>query len=108
MSAPQWSSVDDTTTDLLTLVADDGHVSADYEWAEFQRALHRAADFSGRIDPNRLRPLLRGVVAPRRVGAFTNRAVRAGLVTYTGEYVISNDTEGRNGGKPCRVMALAT
>lgn len=105
-SAPQWSTVDDSAADLLSLVADDGHPSSDYEWAEYVRCLHHAADAEGRIDPNRLRPLVTGVVAPRRVGAFANRALRAGLVAYTGEYVVSDDRDGRNGGKPARVMRL--
>lgn len=105
-TAPQWSPVDDDTASLLTLVADDGHPSADFEWDEYVRALHHAADAEGRIDPNRLRPLVTGVVAPRRVGAFANRALRAGLVAYTGEYVVSDDRDGKNGGKPCRVMRL--
>lgn len=105
-AAPTWSPVDDDTADLLSLVADDGHPSADYEWDQYVAALYVAADAFGVINPNRLRELVRGVVAPRRVGAFTHRALCAGVVEYTGEYVLSDDTEGRNGGKPCRVLRL--
>lgn len=107
-TAPHWSPVDDSTADLLSLVADDGHPSADFEWDEYLRCLHHAADTAGRIDPNRLRPLLRGVVAPRRIGAFTNRAKAEGLIADTGEWVVSDDAAGRNGGKPCRVYRLTT
>lgn len=103
---PHWSPVDDTTADLLSLVADTDHPSVDYEWDQYVAALDVAADPFGRIDPNRLRPLLRGVVAPRRIGAFANRALKLGLVEYTGRFVISDDTEGRNGGKPAREMRL--
>ena len=106
MTAPTWSAVDDTTADLLALVADEGHVSADHEWDLFVAALHQAADYDGTIRPNVLRPLVRGKVAPRRIGAFVNRAVRSGLVAYTGDYEISDDTEGRNAGRPARVMRL--
>lgn len=106
MSTPTWSPVDDATADLLTLVADEDNCGAEFEWDQFVAALHVAADQFGVINPNRLRPLLRGVVAPRRVGAFTHRALSSGLVEYTGEYVVSDDTEGRNGGKPCRELRL--
>lgn len=102
---PTWESVDNYTADLLDLVRDEGHPSADYEWEEFTRCLHAAADTDGRVDPNRLRELVRGVVAPRRVGAFTNRALKAGLIEPVG-WVISTDTEGRNAGRPCRVYRL--
>jgi hypothetical protein len=45
---------------------------------------------------------VRGVVAPRRLGAFTNRALAVGLLVWRGEWIVSDDHEGRNGGKPCR------
>lgn len=106
MMRPEWSTVDDSTSDLLSLVADTNHVSSDREWSEFVRCLkHVAALNGGVIEPNELRPMVRGVIAPRRIGAFTNRALRAGLVAYTGEWQVSNDLAGRNGGKPARVMA---
>lgn len=101
-----WSPVDDATADLLALVADTNHPSGDYEWAEFVRCLRHVASLNGgRIEPNALRPMVRGVVAPNRIGAFTHRALRQGLVAYTGEYQQSDDRAGRNGGKPSRVMA---
>lgn len=104
-TAPQWSPVDDETADLLALVADEGHPSADYEWDVFCAAPYEVAYYSDCIiSPNRLRPKLRGHVAPRRIGAFTYRALPQGLVEYTGDWEISNDTEGRNSGKPARVM----
>lgn len=105
MSAPQWSAVDETTADLLHLVADEGHPSADYEWDEYVTALRHVAEArDGLIPPNALRPLVRGVVAPKRLGAFASRAARSGLVEYTGDWETSNDREGRNAGRPMRVM----
>lgn len=101
---PQWSPVDDDTADLLTLVRDEGHVSADHEWGLFVEALIQARGFGDEIRPNVLRPMLRGQIAPRRIGAFTHRALSLDLVEYTGEWEVSDDTEGRNGGKPARVM----
>jgi hypothetical protein len=50
-----------------------------------------------------LRPLLRGSVAPNRIGAFTNRAKAEGLIAWDGEWVTSDDREGKNSGKPTRV-----
>lgn len=105
-TTPTWSPVDDPTADLLTLVATDPHPSADFEWDQFAQALVDAADPFGVINPNRLRPLVRDRVAPHRIGAFTNRALKSGLVEYTGEFVVSDDHEGRNAGRPCRVMRL--
>lgn len=107
MSAPAWSAVDDETADLLSLVANDQMTPRpEEEWAEFVRCLHYAADADGRISPNRLRPLVRGTIAPRRIGAFTNRAKAEGRIVDSGEWEISDDREGRNGGKPCRVYRL--
>ena len=112
MSTPAWSSVDDDTADILTLVAtpspENEAARAAEEWAEFARCLRFAADERGLIAPNALRRLVRGNVKPCRVGAFTNRALSQGLVAYTGDWQISDDTEGRNGGKPARVMRLLT
>lgn len=109
MSAPQWSPVDEETENLLTLVADEGHVSADFEWDAYRLALVAVAERgTGIVNPNRLRDVVRGQVAPRRIGAFTHRALSQGLVQYTGQFVISDDTEGRNAGRPCREMRLLT
>lgn len=102
---PQWSAADDETQDLLSLVAAgpmSGH--ADEEWALFVAALKCCAGPWGAvISPNDLRPLVRDHVAPRRIGAFTNRALSQGLIEATGEWVVSDDTAGRNAGRPCRV-----
>lgn len=111
VSAPQWEPVDNQTADLLSLVADEGHPSADREWAIYLDALHTAAATpdspAGVIKPNTLRRLVRGRVAPRRIGAFASRAARQGVVIFTGEWQTSDDTEGGNAGRPMRVYRLA-
>lgn len=108
MSAqPQWESVDDYTSDLLALVAEGSPAtpSVDEEWDAFTKCLQYASQIDcGPIYPNTLRPMVRGHVAPNRIGAFTNRALAQKLVEYTGEWQVSDDVAGRNGGKPARVM----
>lgn len=105
-SQPQWEAVDNEAADLLSLVADQGHPSADFEWRHFVLALSDAADADGRVDPNALRGMVRGVVAPRRIGAFTHRARTSGLLVWVGEWVLSTDTQGRNAGRPIRAYRL--
>lgn len=101
---PTWS--DSGQGDLLELVAQGSATgAADTEWLIFRAALSDAA-VDGVVYPNTLRPLVRGRVAPRRISAFTSRALALGLVSYTGEWEVSNDVEGRNSGKPQRVMRL--
>lgn len=92
--------------DLLALVALGSSASPtpDQEWALYVAALKSCRDENGLIFPNSLRPLVRGKVAPRRISAFANAALAAELVEYAGEWQISDDREGRNCGKPVRVM----
>lgn len=108
-TAPAWSPVDDDTADLLSLVANDQlHPRPEEEWHEYVAALLEAERLTGDglVWPNVLRTLVRGQIAPRRVGAFTNRALAEGLIAWTGDWQVSDDTEGRNGGKPARVYRL--
>lgn len=96
--------VDHDTANLLDLIAhDQTHPRPAEEWDRFVQGLRATADETGVIDPNWLRENLRGDIAPRRVGAFTNRALSEGLIEPTGEWRVSDDRAGRNGGKPCRV-----
>lgn len=109
-TAPHWSSVDEDTASLLSLVANDQMTDhADREWAFFERALRFAgvAD-DGQINPNTLRAIVRGHVAPKRVGAFTRRALLEGLIRWDGEWVVSDDHEGRNAGRPAKQYRLAS
>lgn len=110
MTSPAWSPVDEPTGDLLALVAhDETHPRPAEEWDEFVRAVETVAAIDGgTVSPNAVRPRIRGLVAPRRIGAFYRRALLEGLLRTTGEWVISDDADGRNAGRPCRVYALAS
>lgn len=109
MTTPTWAPVDDTTADLLSLVSrDEMTPRPDEEWQHFTRSVRAAAEPDGRVDPNCLRELLRGHVAPRRIGSYTHRAKCEGLLVETGDWVTSTDTEGRNAGRPVRVYRLGT
>lgn len=101
-----FAPVDDPTADLLSLVADPGHPSADHEWHLFVEAVRTSAH-GGLVSQNRVRPIITGRIAPRRVGSFYSRACREGLIRATGEWTVSTDKAGRNSGKPCRMYALA-
>lgn len=103
---PRWSPVDTEQADLLTLVADAGHVSADVEWGHFTAALIEVANVDGIVPANLLRQVVRGKVAPKRLGAFTHRALKAGILRWDGAWEVSDDREGKNAGKPCRVYRL--
>ena len=100
---PQWSPVDDDTADLLALVADVDHPSVGHEWTLFTEAVVTCSLLDGIVRPNDLRPLIRGKVAPRRIGAFVNKALAEGLLQWRGEWQTSDDTEGRNAGRPAKV-----
>lgn len=101
-----FAAIDDPTADLLSLVADQGHVSADHEWALFRSALETVAAITGgTVTPNLMRPRITGQVAPRRIGAFYSRACREGLIRFDGEWEVSDDAAGRNVGKPSKCYA---
>ena len=106
MTAPTFDSVDNYTADLLDLVAIGSPTgTADHEWDLYVDALAIVASrHAGLIPPNELRPLVRGKVAPRRIGAFAHRAMARGLVRRTGDWQVSDDHEGRNVGKPAPVL----
>lgn len=104
---PQWS--DSGQGDLLELVAMGSPAtgSAEKEWAVFVFALCQSAHGPDDVvDPNELRERVRDHVAPRRVGAFINRALSRDLIEPTGSWVVSSDTKGRNAGRPCREYRL--
>jgi hypothetical protein len=111
MTDPVFESVDDYTTDLLTLVALGSSTgTADAEWDLYVAALATvAARHAGLIFPNELRPMVRGKVKPQRIGALRNRAIARGLVKPLEQadprhWEVSNDHEGRNIGKPAAVV----
>lgn len=98
-----FAPVDDYTADLLSLVADTDHPSTDHEWTIFREALITASLFDGIVRPNDMRPMLAGRVAPRRIGSFYRKACLEGLIVATDEWQTSDDSHGRNVGKPCRI-----
>lgn len=104
MSAPVWSDVDDDTADLLDLIADSEHTStsiAAEEWSLFCKVLREVSRATGLIDPNAVRPVIRGQVTPQRIGAFWHRACRDGLICRDG-WNVSDDAKSGNAGKPQR------
>lgn len=107
-SQPQWSATDEATADLLTLVADVDHPSVDHEWRTFTDAVTRVAHaHGGMVDQNDVRPIIRGNVAPKRIGAFWRRACLEGWLRADG-YSTSNDRAGRNAGRPMRCYRLVS
>jgi hypothetical protein len=104
-SQPQWSAVDDATGSLLDLLADPTPIptmTPSEEWRAYTLALRTiAAQHGGAIPANVLRPVVRGVVAPQRIGAFCRRAQLEGLIVADG-WDISDDRESGNAGRPAR------
>lgn len=106
-TVPTFESVDNYTSDLLDLIANTEPATPgpEAEWRLMLDAMRQvAAAHDGLIYPNELRPLVADKVAPQRRGAFTHRALRAGIVERTGEWQTSDDTHGRNSGRPVPVM----
>jgi hypothetical protein len=106
VNAPIFAPVDEPTADLLALVALGSSTgTADAEWDLYVDALATvAARHAGLIFPNELRQMVRGKVAPKRLGALTHRALKRGIVRRTGDWQTSDDHEGRNAGRPVAVM----
>lgn len=104
MTAPRWS--DSEQGDLLELVAlGTPQGTADAEWQMFLTALRHAA-VDGIVTPNRMRPLCRHFIAPRRISAFYSRAMARDLIAPTGEWELSDDREGKNAGRPMRTYRV--
>ena len=103
-TAPTWA--DSGQGDLLELVAR-GNVAtttADAEWDLYVEALRTVAiAHAGDICPNALRKRVRGLVAPKRLGAFVSRALARDLIVPTDRWTESDDREGRNAGRPARI-----
>ena len=103
---PHWSSVDDPTADLLSLVATAPHATSDPEWHVFRTSvLAVGTNHGGDVDQNNVRPLIRGHINPRRVGPFYRRACLEGWLRADG-WSVSADHEGRNAGRPMRTYHL--
>ena len=108
MTAPTFAPVDEDTADLLDLIAADADRLpwSEREWASFKEGLETAAIVSARfplISQTVLRNHCRLFITPHNVGPFTKRALREGLIEWTGDWEPSTDTKGRNSGKPVRI-----
>lgn len=99
--------VDDYTRSILELI--DGDPIHEDDRAAIVRAIFDAADAAdGEIDPNIVRPHIPTWVQPRVVGATYNALATRGVIAWTGEWVTSDDSRGRNSGKPARLYRLVT
>ncbi len=105
MTAPQWAPVDDSTADLLSVLAHTNQPipGPEAEWQEFTACLRLASVWdAGTVTANRMRPLIKDKVAPRRVGPFYRKACLEGLIRATDDWEPSNDHGGKNAGRPTR------
>ncbi len=75
------------------------------EWTTFVAALKQARRDDGSRHQCDVRPLIRGRLAPKHIGAYWRRARSQGLVVDTGEREQSNDVAGRNADKLDRIYA---
>lgn len=73
------------------------------EWQVFSRALRTAALPDGTVHVNHVRPLIRGLVAPKSIGTFYRRAKSLGLLVDVDRWEDSTDEAGGNTDKPARV-----
>lgn len=93
-------SVDEMTGSLLDLIAECWTHEA--QRAEVERVILAVADeHDGRVDPNVVRRRIPTWVQPQVVGPTYRAMCKAGLLQPDG-WVVSDDTRGRNSGKPAR------
>ena len=95
------AGVDPATESLLALMDGDPIHARDRE--AVIDAIRAAVRPDGTVCGNDWRGLIPRWVYPRVVGATVNALGRHGVLQATGEWVISDDTSGRNTGKPVRV-----
>lgn len=85
---------------ILALIA--GDVVHQRDRAAIVDAIRASVDHTGRTCGNAWRPLIPAWVYPKVIGATVHALVAAGVLVQDG-WVISNDTRGRNSGRPTRV-----
>lgn len=105
MSTPQFAPVDGDTQDLLSLIADDPRVEADYK--RFLEACETVADWEGGlVYVNAVRDYLTNpngalVIHPQRLSAFWNKATGKGKpMVKTGDWQICQGSGSGNDGRP--------
>jgi hypothetical protein len=97
-------SVDERTGDLLDLIADCWTHTA--QRAEVEHTILAVArDLDGWINPNVVRRRIPTWVQPQVVGPTYRAMCRSGVIEVDG-WVVSDDTRGRNSGKPARAYRL--
>jgi len=97
-------AVDDATGSLLDLIANDW--THDAQRHEIERVIYSvAAEYDGHIDPNIVRLRLPAFVQPQLVGP-TYRALCLAREIEPAGWTTSNDSRGRNSGKPARTYRL--
>lgn len=96
--------IDSATESILELVAGDP-LHEDDRAAVVRAILAAAAADNGRVDPNQVRKLIPDNVYPRVTGAVYQSLAKKGVLVVDG-WTVSEDTTGRNTGKPCRVYRL--
>ena len=99
-------SVDERTGDLLDLIADCWTHEAQRTAVE-HTILQVAADNGGAVDPNVVRRRIPTWVQPQVVGPTYRAMCKAGILQPDG-WVISDDRQGRNSGKPARTYRRAS
>lgn len=93
--------VDPDTAALLDLMDGDPIHARDRE--AVIDAIRAAVRSDGTVCGNDWRGLIPAWVYPRVVGATVHALARRGILQATGDWAISDDTVGKNSGKPVRV-----
>ena len=92
---------DPVTQGILECIAGDRLHERDRE--AIITAIRASVRPNGTVSANDWRSLIPTWVYHRVVGATVNALTKAGHLTHTGEWVISDDVKGRNSGKPTRL-----
>lgn len=107
-ATPTWSATDETTADLLDLIEADWRPFAEADRNTVARIIRDDADaHGGEVNQNRVRFALAQLPVleqpkPQRVGPVYRALCLRGDLREDG-WDESNDTHGRNSGKPCRL-----
>ena len=92
---------DPVTQGILECIAGDRLHERDRE--AIVTAIRASVRYDGTVSANDWRPQIPTWVYPKVIGATVNALTKAGHLTPTGEWVISDDVHGRNCGKPMRL-----
>ena len=93
------------TESLCALIVSDRLHGVDVQLV-IDAIIDAAAANNGIVDANLVRPHIHHSVFPKVIGAVYNVLIRKGALVPTGDWSISNDTAGRNSGRPVRRYRL--